>query len=227
MNRSSGIGLTSFGMVLVVVGAILRFATSVQTSGFNIHKVGDIFLLVGILMVILSLVIIAMGSRRRVVTRTDVRATPTGQQRTDQRDDWACPSAPSTAHRPSSACRPLSVVAAHSPRFVELEPTVIQVTTANLRAPRGVRRFRRTALSAEPSDGNHRRGRRGRRASWLLAAGRPSCPRGGKRDRPRAASTTSRPCWPTNPPAMPPCTAELAHRRSQSVIRVDLIAKPS
>jgi uncharacterized membrane protein YidH (DUF202 family) len=91
MNRSSGVGLTAFGMVLVVVGAILRFATSVQTSGFNIHKVGDIFLLVGILMVILSMVIIAMGSRRRVVTRTDVRATPTGQQRTDQRDDWGAP----------------------------------------------------------------------------------------------------------------------------------------
>jgi len=91
MNRSSGIGLTSFGMVLVVVGAILRFATSVQTSGFNIHKVGDIFLLVGILMVILSLVIIAMSSRRRVVTRTDVRETPTGQHRTDQRDDWGAP----------------------------------------------------------------------------------------------------------------------------------------
>jgi beta-lactamase regulating signal transducer with metallopeptidase domain len=78
-------------MVLVVVGAILRFATSVQTSGFNIHKVGDILLLVGILMVILSMVIIAMGSRRRVVTRTDVRATPTGQQRTDERDDWGAP----------------------------------------------------------------------------------------------------------------------------------------
>jgi cell division protein FtsL len=78
-------------MVLVVVGAVLRFATSVHTSGFNIHKIGDIFLLVGILMVALSLVIIAMGSRRRVVTRTDVRATPTGQQRTDQRDDWDMP----------------------------------------------------------------------------------------------------------------------------------------
>jgi Domain of unknown function (DUF6458) len=78
-------------MVLVVVGAILRFATSVHASGFNIHKVGDIFLLVGILMVILSLVIIAMSSRRRVVTRTDVRTTPTGQQRTDQRDDWGAP----------------------------------------------------------------------------------------------------------------------------------------
>jgi membrane-bound ClpP family serine protease len=91
MNRSSGIGLTSFGMVLVVVGAILRFATSVQTSGFNIDKVGDIFLLVGILMVILSRVIIALGSRRRVVTHTEVLATPTGQQRTDQRDDWGVP----------------------------------------------------------------------------------------------------------------------------------------
>jgi hypothetical protein len=91
MNRSPGIGLTTFGMVLVVVGAIMRFAISVHTSGFNIHKIGDIFLLVGILVVILSLVIIAMSSRRRVVTRTDVRATPTGEQRTDQRDDWGVP----------------------------------------------------------------------------------------------------------------------------------------
>jgi hypothetical protein len=42
-------------------------------------------------MVVVSLAIIAMGSRRRVVTRTDVRSTPTGQERTDQRDDWGVP----------------------------------------------------------------------------------------------------------------------------------------
>lgn len=91
MYRTSGIGLTSFGVVLVVVGAILRFAVTVHTSGFNIHKVGDIFLLVGILLVILSIVIIAMASRSRSMIRTDVRATPSGQQRTEQRDDWGGP----------------------------------------------------------------------------------------------------------------------------------------
>jgi uncharacterized membrane protein YidH (DUF202 family) len=88
MNRNSGIGLTSFGVVLVVVGAILKFATTVHSSGFNIHKIGDILLLVGVLLVILSVAILAMGSRRRSTTRTEVRATPGGQQRTEQRDDW-------------------------------------------------------------------------------------------------------------------------------------------
>jgi uncharacterized membrane protein YidH (DUF202 family) len=91
MYRTSGVGLTSFGIVLVVIGAIMRFAVTVHTSGFNIHKVGDIFLLVGVLLVILSIVIIAMGSRSRSTIRTDVRATPSGQQRTEQRDDWGGP----------------------------------------------------------------------------------------------------------------------------------------
>jgi uncharacterized membrane protein YidH (DUF202 family) len=91
MNRNPGIGLTSFGIVLVVVGAILRFAVSVHTSGFNIHKVGDILLLAGILLVILSVLVIVMGARSRSTTRTEVRETPSGQQRTEQRDDWGAP----------------------------------------------------------------------------------------------------------------------------------------
>ena len=88
MNRTSGIGLTGFGVVLVVIGAILRFAVTVHTSGFNIHKIGDILLLVGIVLVIISVAIIALGSRTRTTTRTDVRSTPDGQQRVEQRDDW-------------------------------------------------------------------------------------------------------------------------------------------
>jgi uncharacterized membrane protein YidH (DUF202 family) len=91
MNRNSGIGLTSFGIVMVVVGAILKFAVSVHTSGFNIHKVGDILLLVGVLLVILSIAIMAMGARSRTTTRTDVRETPSGEQRTERRDDWGTP----------------------------------------------------------------------------------------------------------------------------------------
>jgi len=75
-------------VVLVVIGAIMRFAVTVTTSGFNIHKVGDILLVVGILLAILSLVLLIMGSRRRVATRTDVRATPGGGQRVQEREDW-------------------------------------------------------------------------------------------------------------------------------------------
>ena len=81
----------SFGFVLVVVGAIMRFAVSVHTSGFNIHKGGDILLLVGIILVAVSLVIMFMGAKSRTTTRTDIRETPSGQQRTEQRDDWGTP----------------------------------------------------------------------------------------------------------------------------------------
>ena len=73
MYRSPGVGLTAFGIVLVVVGAIMRFATSVHASGFNIHKIGDIFLVVGIVLVILSVAILAMGNRSRT-TSPDRRA---------------------------------------------------------------------------------------------------------------------------------------------------------
>ena len=60
----------AFGIVLVVVGAIMRFAVSAKTSGFNIHKVGDALLLVGILLVILGLIIVGMRARNRARTRT-------------------------------------------------------------------------------------------------------------------------------------------------------------
>jgi len=75
-------------VVLIVVGAILRFAVTVTTSGFNIHKVGDILLLVGIILAILSIVLLVMGSRRRITAHTDIRGTPTTEQRVHEREDW-------------------------------------------------------------------------------------------------------------------------------------------
>ncbi len=77
--------------MLVVVGAIMRFAVSVHTSGFNIHKAGDILLLVGIILIVVSMFIMVRGNRTRTTTRTDIRETPAGQQRTEQRDDWGTP----------------------------------------------------------------------------------------------------------------------------------------
>ena len=75
-------------VVLVVIGAVMRFAVTVSASGFNIHKVGDIFLVVGILLAILSAALLVMGSRRRVTTRTDIRGLPDGgEQRVQERED--------------------------------------------------------------------------------------------------------------------------------------------
>jgi hypothetical protein len=91
MNRNSGIGLTVFGVVLLIVGAIMRYAITARTAGFNIHQAGVIMLLVGIGIIVLSLVILALGGRRRSTVRTDVRDTPSGHQRTEQRDDWDAP----------------------------------------------------------------------------------------------------------------------------------------
>ena len=91
MNRNSGIGLMVFGIVLVVVGAIMRYAVSAHASGFSVHKAGVILLLVGIGIVVVSLLILALGGRSRSTTQTDVRETPSGQQRTDQQDDWRTP----------------------------------------------------------------------------------------------------------------------------------------
>ncbi len=89
MNRSSGIGLMVLGVVLVVVGAIMRFAVSAKTSGFDIHKTGIILLLVGIGVFVVSVLLLALGGRSRTTTQTEIRQTPAGQQRTDQRDDWS------------------------------------------------------------------------------------------------------------------------------------------
>ncbi|HEY5260657.1 MAG TPA: hypothetical protein VIJ33_00930 [Solirubrobacteraceae bacterium] len=43
-------------IVLIAVGAILRFAVSVTTAGFNIHSIGVILMVVGVLGLLLSMV---------------------------------------------------------------------------------------------------------------------------------------------------------------------------
>jgi hypothetical protein len=67
------------GLVLIAVGAILRFGIStVSTHGFSIHTIGDILILVGILGVVLWLVVWApWGYRRRSVYRRPGGTPPT------------------------------------------------------------------------------------------------------------------------------------------------------
>lgn len=42
-------------LVLIAIGAILRFAVSVTTSGFNVHTIGIILMIVGVVGLIISL----------------------------------------------------------------------------------------------------------------------------------------------------------------------------
>ena len=54
------------GLLLIAVGAILRFGIStVSTHGIAIHSIGDILMIVGVLGVVLWLVVWAPWSRRR------------------------------------------------------------------------------------------------------------------------------------------------------------------
>jgi Domain of unknown function (DUF6458) len=47
---------TGVSILLIAVGAILRFAVSVTTSGFNLHTIGWILIAVGVLGLVLSMV---------------------------------------------------------------------------------------------------------------------------------------------------------------------------
>jgi hypothetical protein len=42
-------------IVVIAVGAILRFAVSVTTTGFNLHTIGLILIIVGIVSLVLSI----------------------------------------------------------------------------------------------------------------------------------------------------------------------------
>ena len=54
-------------LLLIAIGAVLRFAVSVSTSGFNIHTIGVILMIVGAVGFVLSLLYMTMwadGERR-------------------------------------------------------------------------------------------------------------------------------------------------------------------
>ena len=57
-----GLGTSIF---LIAVGAILRFAVSVSTTGFNIHTIGLILMIVGIVGLVISLLWITVWADRR------------------------------------------------------------------------------------------------------------------------------------------------------------------
>ncbi|MGH9064290.1 MAG: DUF6458 family protein [Acidimicrobiales bacterium] len=87
MNQQAGSGMMVLGVVLAAIGAILAFAVSVQTQGFNLNEIGIIILIVGIVTFVVSLFLVVSGSHRRSSVREDVRNVPGGQSRLVERDD--------------------------------------------------------------------------------------------------------------------------------------------
>jgi hypothetical protein len=63
------------GFFLVAIGAILRFAVSVTTTGFNLHTIGVILMVVGGLGIVVEFAIFA--PRRRTVVSTQPAARRT------------------------------------------------------------------------------------------------------------------------------------------------------
>ncbi len=49
---------------LIALGAILRFAVTVTTSGFNVHTVGVILMVVGVIGFVISLLFMTMWADR-------------------------------------------------------------------------------------------------------------------------------------------------------------------
>jgi len=69
---------TGVGITLIAAGAILRFAvTTTSTHGLNIHVVGVILILVGILGLLLSLLVWGPLNRRRNRPGSYGHAAPT------------------------------------------------------------------------------------------------------------------------------------------------------
>jgi hypothetical protein len=64
-----GIGTSIF---LIAVGAILRFAVSAHASGFSIHTVGVILIIVGIVGLLISVLWMTMWADRAAVDRRTV-----------------------------------------------------------------------------------------------------------------------------------------------------------
>jgi hypothetical protein len=63
-------------LLLIAVGAVLRFAVHVSTSGFNLHTIGVILMIVGAIGLVLSLFWMFSWSERRQTTRYVEREPP-------------------------------------------------------------------------------------------------------------------------------------------------------
>src|SRR3954467_12055851 len=62
MGRGTGAGLIGLGVVLAVVGAVMRYAIEAQPTGFDVVTAGGILLLVGVVSILVGLLLVVMGT---------------------------------------------------------------------------------------------------------------------------------------------------------------------
>lgn len=87
MTRGTGSGFLGLGIVLMIAGAVMRYAITATTDGFNINTAGVILLWAGVAAFILGITFMIVGSERRSVSQSSVQETATGQVRTEERID--------------------------------------------------------------------------------------------------------------------------------------------
>ena len=63
MQRTTGTGFIGFGLVLIVVGAILKFAVTADANGFDIEAAGLIAIWVGVVSLLLGILLVVLGGR--------------------------------------------------------------------------------------------------------------------------------------------------------------------
>lgn len=88
MNRTTGTGFIAFGLVLIVVGAVLRFAMTASADGFDTQAIGMIALVAGLVAAAIGLLLFFMGNKRTSTLRENVVQTPGGTERIQERDDF-------------------------------------------------------------------------------------------------------------------------------------------
>ena len=88
MNRTTGTGFIGFGLVLIVVGAVLRFAVTASADGFDTEAAGMIAIWVGVIATLIGLLLVFLGSKRSSILRENVVKTPAGTERVQERDDF-------------------------------------------------------------------------------------------------------------------------------------------
>ena len=79
--------MIGLGIVLVVIGAILKYAVTVTTTGFNVNTTGVFLLVVGICAGVIGGAMFALGANRRSTTRERVQNTPGGSERLVEHHD--------------------------------------------------------------------------------------------------------------------------------------------
>lgn len=91
MSRGTGSGLLGFGIVLMVVGALMRYAVTADPNGFDIVTAGAILLIVGLVSAVIGLLLLFVGGRTSVTEREQMTQTPHGAERITEREGWSNP----------------------------------------------------------------------------------------------------------------------------------------